>query len=343
MNNDTRVKFNAYKQQIATLNGVGNAAEKFNVSPAVQQTLETKIQEKSSFLKQISVEGVKEQTGDKVGIGVDGLIASTTDTDAGDRETRDPTTLDKDGYFCSQTNFDTHMRYKTLDAWAGRPDFQTRVRDSIIQRSALDRICVGFNGTRRAATSNKAANPLGQDVNIGWLEKIRQFAPEQHVFEVASGSGVIKVGKKVVGADGFKNLDAVIFAATNDILAPWYQEDTRLVAITGRKLLADKYFPIVNQSQPNTEALAADMIISQKRIGNLPAVRVPFFPADAVLVIPLYLLSLYWQIGARRRAIIDNPKRDRIENYESSNDAYVIEDYQGAVLIENIRLEPEEE
>ena len=28
-----------------------------------------------------------------------------------------------------------------------------------------------------------------------------------------------------------------------------------------------------------------------------------------------------------RRAIIDNPKRDRIEEYFSSNDAYMVEDY----------------
>ena len=28
-----------------------------------------------------------------------------------------------------------------------------------------------------------------------------------------------------------------------------------------------------------------------------------------------------------RRAIVDNPKRDRVEEYLSSNDAYVVEDY----------------
>ncbi|WP_434477370.1 P2 family phage major capsid protein, partial [Escherichia coli] len=34
--------------------------------------------------------------------------------------------------------------------------------------------------------------------------------------------------------------------------------------------MADKYFPIVNKEQDNSETLAADVIISQKRIGNLP-------------------------------------------------------------------------
>ncbi|NPN84145.1 capsid protein, partial [Escherichia coli] len=72
-----------------------------------------------------------------------------------------------------------------------------------------------------------------------------------------------------------------------NLIEPWYQEDPDLVVIVGRQLLADKYFPIVNKEQDNSEMLAADVIISQKRIGNLPAVRVPYFPADAMLITKL--------------------------------------------------------
>nr|WP_275592998.1 P2 family phage major capsid protein [Enterobacter hormaechei] len=35
------------------------------------------------------------------------------------------------------------------------------------------------------------------------------------------------------------------------------------MVIVGRQLLADKYFPIVNRDQPNSEAMAADLIISR--------------------------------------------------------------------------------
>ncbi len=80
--------------------------------------------------------------------------------------------------------------------------------------------------------------------------------------------------------------------ATNNLIEPWYQEDPDLVVIVGRQLLADKYFPIVNKEQDNSEMLAADVIISQKRIGNLPAVRVPYFPADAMLITKLENLSI---------------------------------------------------
>ncbi|NAJ34909.1 capsid protein, partial [Escherichia coli] len=36
--------------------------------------------------------------------------------------------------------------------------------------------------------------------------------------------------------------------------------------------------------------------------------------------------------------VIDNPKRDRIENFESVNEAYVVEDYRCAALVENIQI-----
>jgi hypothetical protein len=49
-------------------------------------------------------------------------------------------------------------------------------------------------------------------------------------------------------------------------------------------------------------------------------------------------LSLYYQDSARRRTIVDNAKRDRIENFESSNDAYVVEDLGRAAMAENIEI-----
>jgi hypothetical protein len=67
-------------------------------------------------------------------------------------------------------------------------------------------------------------------------------------------------------------------------------------------------------------------------------VRVPYFPANSLLVTRLDNLSLYFQEGARRRTIKDNPEFDRIDNFESSNDAYVLEDLGCAALAENITV-----
>ncbi|WP_133745597.1 MULTISPECIES: phage major capsid protein, P2 family [Pantoea] len=349
MKNNTRFKLNAYMSVLAEINNINLSAlnSKFTVEPSVAQTLETKIQESSDFLTRINIVPVPEQSGERLGLGIGGTIAGTTDTTQKEREPTDPTYIDGEGYKCTQTNFDTALPYAKLDMWAKFSDFQVRIRDMIVKRQALDRIMIGFNGLKREKTSNRVQNPLLQDVNIGWLEKIRQEKPSQVVGQHIDSNGKVIADKITIGKTGlFRNLDAVVMGAVTEKIAVQYQDDTELVVICGRQLLADKYFPIVNKDQPNTEALAADLIISQKRIGGLPAVRAPFFPADAMLITRLDNLSIYVQDDTRRRSIIDNPKRDRVENLESVNEAYVVEDYDCTCLIENIEMleqEPEPE
>ena len=336
MRNETREQYQHFLSRLASLNNVERSAvvSKFTALPSVQQTLEDKVQESSEFLKLINFFGVDEQEGERIGLGVGSLIASTTDTRNGERKTKDLVQLDNNKYRAEQTNYDTHVRYAQLDQWAKFKDFQLRLTNLIIQTIALNRIMIGFNGKTRAATSDPVQNPLLQDVNVGWLEKIRQKAAQRHLFETVEASGKIEVGSTVE----YKNLDALVFDMVNNLLEPWHQESNELVVITGRKLLSDKYFPLVNTNQAPTEQLAADLIISQKRIGNLPAVRVPYFPAHGLLVTRLDNLSLYYQLGTQRRAVIDNPKRDCIETYQSSNDAYELEDYGCAAFAENIEL-----
>lgn len=334
MRNDTRKAFNAFKTRLAQLNGVDNTGEQFNVEPSVQQTLESKMQESSAFLGQINVIGVDEIKGQKVGLGVSGPIAGRTNVDEKDRSTRDVTELSDTTYECVSTEFDTHIRWAQLDAWSRFPDFQARIRNAIIKRQALDRIMIGFNGTSAAVETDRTANPMLEDVNKGWLHQYRAHAPARVL------TGGATAGKVIVGPAGdYKNLDALVFDAVSEMIDPWFREDTALVAIMGRKMLADKYFPMIQQfAETPSEARDLDMMVSQKRVGGLQAVRAPFVPDGSLLITSLANLSLYWQLGSRRRHVIDNPKRNRIENYESSNDAYVVEDYGFGCLVENIEL-----
>ncbi|NRO99459.1 phage major capsid protein, P2 family [Paraburkholderia sp. NMBU_R16] len=332
MKKETRLAYNKYTAQIAKLNDTSDVSTKFTVEPTVQQTIETKIQESSEFLKRINVLPVTELEGEKLGLSVSGPIASRTDTTKVDRQPVDPTALDSAKYRCEKTDYDTAITYRKLDAWAKFPDFQQRIRDVIVTQSALDRIMIGWNGAEAAPTTDKAANPLLQDVNIGWLQQYRNRAAQRVLHE-----GTKQAGKVLIGKDGdYANLDALVMDIVSSMIDPWFQEDTGLVVICGRELLHDKYFPIVNATQAPTEQLAADLIVSQKRIGNLPAVRVPFFPKRAMMVTRLDNLSIYFQESARRRSLIDNPKRDQVENYESSNDAYVVEDFGCGCVAENI-------
>ncbi len=335
MRNETRVEHEKYLAKIASLNGIKDPSKKFAVTNPIEQIMEDKIQESSEFLGKINIVGVTEQQGEKLGLSVGSTIAGTQDTDAGDRATQDPSTLDGHGYLCTQTNFDTHIGYAKLDLWAATKNFQERVRNMVLKRMALDRIMIGFNGASRAATSNRGVNPLLQDVNIGWFEKIRLNAPQQYIDEIVGASGVVNVG----AAGDYKNLDSLVYDSVNNYIATHLQDDTELVVVLGRQLLADKYFPLIEtHGSTPSENKALDTMISSKRVGGLQGVRVPYIPANSMAITRLDNLSIYFQKGSRRRTIVENAKRDRVEDYQSVNEAYVVEDYDGICLIDNIAL-----
>lgn len=345
MRNATRIVFTALAAQIALVNGVASATEKFNVAPTVQQALEKATQESSAFLKAINIIGVDEQQGEALLAGVNGPVASRTNTGAGNR--RNPANvaeMSKDSYSCVQTNFDTSFPYALLDAWAKFPEFQVLLTNAIVERQALDRIMIGFNGTSVAVATDRAANPLLQDVNKGWLQKIREGAADR-VLDEGAVAGKIRVGAtktiKVAGADtevsgDYQTLDGVVFDAIQ-MLDPWHRSRPDLVVLVSRDLMHDKLLKAVEKgSASNQEENAAQEIVSRARLGGLPVVDAPFLPAGTVLVTFLKNLSIYWQEGARRRHLKDEPEFDRIADYQSSNDAYVIEDFGAVALVENI-------
>ncbi|MCO6549562.1 MAG: phage major capsid protein, P2 family [Gilliamella sp.] len=335
MRNETRKLFNGFKHRIAQLNGIDDASESFAVNPEVNQTLEKRTQQSSEFLSKINFEFVDAQEGEKVGVGVTGTTASTTDTTAQEREAVDISDLNQFRYRCEQTNYDTSIRYAKLDAWRHKKNFQTLLRDALIKQKALDRIMIGFNGTHRASTSNKTTYPLLQDVNKGWLQHYREDAPERVMNE-----GTVTPGKIIIASNGgdYKNLDALVYDAVENLIDPVYSEDTDLVVICGRGLLHDKYFPIANEADKNTEKVAGQILLAKKSIGELPAYRVPYFPKGAMLITPFSNLAIYIQNETARRQIIDNPKRDRIEDFQSANEAFVVERYDAGCLIENIEV-----
>ncbi|SEI83679.1 phage major capsid protein, P2 family [Azotobacter beijerinckii] len=333
MRKETRQAFNGYLIQVAKLNAVDSATEKFTVTPAVQQRLETKIQESSDFLRRINIVPVTDQEGEAILLGVNGPIASRTNTAAGNR--RNPAervVLTKDSYSCKQTNFDSAFPYARVDAWARFPDFQVRLQSAIAARQALDRIMIGFNGTSAAAATDIGTNPLLQDVNIGWLQKIRTGAPERVLDEVVAASGEVTIG----ATGNYKNLDGLVYDAVQ-MLDPWHRARPDLVVLVSRDLLHGKLLAAVEKgAASNQEENAADEIVAKSRLGGLPIVDAPFFTAGTVLVTTLDNLSIYYQEGARRRHIRDEPDYDRLADYQSSNDAYVIEDFGLCALVENI-------
>lgn len=354
MRKETRAHFKAYVSQIALLNGIDaeDAVTRFSVAPAVEQKLEEKIQESSEFLQAISFVPVVQQQGDKVGVGTTRPLAGRTNTAGGNRRTpTDPTdTTDDGGYHCRQTNFDHAIPYAKLDAWRHKPEFQTLLRDVILKQQGRDRIMIGFNGTSAAPQTDRATNPLLQDVNEGWLHKIRTHAPARVLSEGELGADAIYVAAGVEVVDGeasnvatakadYANLDALAFDAL-DLLDPWHRGDTDLVVIVGWELVKDKYLNLLQAAGDTaTEREAAHRILTlPKQLAGKRAIIVPFFPERSMLITSLDNLAIYWQEETRRRQIKDEPALDQVENYESVNEDYVVEDYGRSALVENVRM-----
>ncbi|MNH06603.1 Phage major capsid protein, P2 family [compost metagenome] len=192
---------------------------------------------------------------------------------------------------------------------------------------------IGFNGISAAETTDLAANPMLQDVNIGWLEKIRTSAPDRVIEEGVVGSGKVTLGN----TGDYKTLDGLVFDAIQ-LLEPWHRKRKDLVVIVDPALLHEKQLKAVERgAASNQEENAADEVVNKGRLGGLPIeYDAPFFIDGGVLITPLSNLSIYYLNGKRRRHIRDEPDFDQVADYQSSNEAYVIEDLGAVALVENI-------
>lgn len=332
-----RTKLTAYMADIARANAVENVVNTFAVQPVPEQKIIAAYQQQADFLKLINIFPVDNASGEKIGLNVGIRIAGTTDTRVKAREPGYVGSVDLlDTYLCTQTNYDVAYRWVLLNAWKHHPNFKSLLQTMVINAIALDKLCIGFNGLYRAPTSDRVANPLLQDVKKGWLQKIRDNAPEQNYAGVDDGTG--KLVLKVGAGNEFKTIDGLVEFAVEEYIAEQHRE-SGLIAICGRGILSDKYLPLLNTIQDPTEQLAARSIYANKQLGTLQAMHVPGFPAKTILITHPKNLSIYFQSGTLVRSITEEPQWDRAVDWQSVNEDFVVEDYTRCVLLENIEVQ----
>ncbi|MQT87333.1 phage major capsid protein, P2 family [Pseudomonas sp. FSL R10-2964] len=321
------------QEAIAETYGVERASKMFSVEPSVAQELNDSITAKADFLERINVVPVSEIKGEKVFIGVNGPVTGRTNTKTTDRVAKDASALEHTLYELADTQSDVGLPYAKIDAWAKFPDFKDRYSAAVQKRIAQDRIVIGFHGLNAAVQTDLAANPKLQDVNKGWLQQLREQAPQQVLKE-----GTV-AGKVTLGAGGdYANLDALVHD-TKQVVDEILREDGDLVAIIGSDLLAaDKAKLYTKQGDTPTEKERIENAQVISTYGGLPAFSVPNFPVNAVLVTSWDNLSIYFQDSSWRKQTVDNPKRSRVEDYNSRNEGYVIEQLEKIALTENVEL-----
>jgi P2 family phage major capsid protein len=314
----------AYAQAIGNPNGARNEAAHY--PPLAQQKTYLRVAERAEFLKQVNHVPVDAQIGQRVGIGVSQPLASRTNTDLEERKTQELADLTGDEYRCMQTNTDTHISYRTLDSWAHMDNFQRTYNDSISLQKARDRLMIGFNGETAAPVTDKAVNPLLQDVNTGWLAKVRNSEPGRILGYGSDGAATADTYQLGEGGH-YKTLDMLVFDMITNLLDAWHQGADDLVVLVGREIWTNHGLSLLSNSTLPTERNALSTWFAAQTVAGLPCVMPPFFPTRGVVVTSYSNLSIYYQMGTLRRAIIDNPKRDRLEEYHSENEAYVVEDF----------------
>lgn len=344
-----------YTATVAKQNGVDDATERFNVTPAATQKIIAQIRESNEFLKKINILSVKNQKGEALGLGVTGMIASRTDTSSGkERKTKAVYNMKPMPYMCEQTNFDSHIRYAQLDAFAHLKNFNKIISNQTREQIDANKITIGFYGKSCEANTDAEANPNGEDVNKGWFQAIREHNPDGMLKEGAT-PGEIRIGEgeplvddgtgtdTLVGAGlgDFINLDLAVMNVKG-LLGDACINSADLISIIGTDLLSyDKAkFYAANGNKPSEKARIEDMQVIGT-YGGLPAVSVPGFPATGILVTSYSNLSIYIQEGSVRRSVATkNDKLDQIENFESMNMAYVVEHLEKAAALEfdNVKL-----
>lgn len=103
---------------------------------------------------------------------------------------------------------------------------------------------IGFNGKTRAKTTDPEKNPNGEDVNIGWHERMKSML----------GGRQIMTDPVVLDAAGdYKSLDSMAQDLINAKIPEQYRNDPRLVVLVGADLVAAEQYRLYQAADRPTE------------------------------------------------------------------------------------------
>jgi P2 family phage major capsid protein len=323
----TREMYNQLCTMLGRSYNVQDVTIKFSVEPSIQQELQDKIVEQSEFLPLINNIPVRDMQGQVILGSANSTVAGRTDT-SGDGE-RVPTSvlgLDPKSYTLHKTNADVALKYDIMDSWSLFPDLGARYTRYVQEQIANDREIIGWYGESAADTTNRETYPLLQDVNKGWMQYMRDNEAGNIIVEGVAESGVVNIGP---GGD-YTNLDHAVSDMKR--LIPKHKRKD-LIVLIGDDLVSEEHSQLMEAigMDPQNKVLAKSAIST---IGGLPWMTPSNFTSRGLVVTSLKNLSIYTQKGSWRRHLKDNPAKDQIEDFNSFNEGYVVEDTEAFVALE---------
>ncbi len=314
-------------QKSAAVEGA-DVSKQFAISPPIETKLRQAIAHSDSFLRMLSFMSVQQITGQVVDVGTGALLTGRVK----DGRFRSKVGIAGNTYTLVETDSCAAITWEMLTQWANAGssgEFTKLMNNAITRNFALDILRVGFHGVSVAETTDPVANPLGQDVNKGWL----QIAKEKMPGQVLASATLDPTG---VAADSFKNLDSLANDLKNQVINEVHQESPDLVVLVGRDLVAAEQHRLLEAADKPTEHEAAQSLSDS--IAGMKAYTPPYFPAKQIWVTSLKNLQVLDQEGTQWRKACNEEDRKQFENSWLRMEGYAIGDLDKFAAIEAVTV-----
>ncbi|TOO35569.1 phage major capsid protein, P2 family [Vibrio parahaemolyticus] len=285
-----------YSTSVVEAANATSGSKMFNISPPMETKLRQAIMQSDSFLGMISLQLVSQIKGQVIDVGGDGLA-----TGRGDSK-RFLADVNQAGntYELTKTDSGAKILWELMTQWANsgsKDEWLKMMKSSISRRFALDMLRIGFNGTSIATVTDPAANPLGEDVNKGWLTVVK----EKKAAQVLADASLDATGAT---ADSYKNLDSLVQDLINTTIAPEHRNDPDLVVLVGHDLVAAEQHRLLESATVPTEHKAAQSLA--KTIAGRTAYSPSFFKGDQIWVTTPKNLQILTQEGTQWRRQVND-------------------------------------
>ena len=333
--------FETLKAKYAAYYGVENVGREFslnnsrvtastlnpNFTPSKEIDFLLDVQSKSQFLQFVNFFTRSQKTGGSFKIGAQGRNTRTNDTKSGnERRVNDPKPPLLNEYVMKKAHFDFGLHDDDLSDMSEFPDWHQMYRLAQLIAYGDDIQIVGFHGTHHAATSDISTNPMLEDVNVGWLQLLKE-RNSSNVF-TGNSNNEVHIGK----GGHYLNLDQYIHDLYQAI--PAHKRAAGMTATVGGGIMArsEAVYFADNAQTPSEKA-----VLQQKMItgvyGGLESIPANFLFDNAIMITNLKRngaalsnLSVYTQRDSMKRSIEYVPKLERTVDWNACWRAYHIED-----------------
>lgn len=313
LNNRALDYIDAFSAGLAEHYGVTNPSRAFKLTDPQETTLRAALLESVEFLSMITVADVDQLSGQVVSVGASALH---TGRKAEGRFTK-RVGVDGNDYKLVETDSCAALRWDLLSMWANagsEGEFFQMVQTFSNQAFALDMLRIGFNGKSVAVDTDPEKNPNGEDVNIGWHARMKNFN---------DGFQIMDTPITLDDKGDYRSLDAMASDLINAKIPAQFRTDPRLVVLVGADLVAAEQYRLYQAADRPTEKIAAQLLGST--IAGRPAIIPPFMPGKRMVVTPLSNLHIYTQRGTRQRKAEFVEDRKQYENKYLRNEGYAVE------------------